>query len=84
MCAMKHNEKRVCLQLHANIDDSHNMFEGYNGRRRLKTTIALCLAFIILLALLHRPKSEILLIFTLSKFYPDYFHVFFRADAIHR
>jgi hypothetical protein len=34
------------------------MFEGYYGRRRLKTTVAIVVGFLVLMALLHRRQSE--------------------------
>ncbi len=60
--AMKQDERGMCLRLHENTNDSHNMFEGYYGRRRLKTTVALFLAFLILAVLFYRRQSKILII----------------------
>jgi hypothetical protein len=67
--AMKRDKKRMCLHLYANIDDSRNMFVGYYGRRRLKTTLALLAAVLILLTLIHQNGGKILIIFTAVKFW---------------
>jgi hypothetical protein len=63
---MKQNETDMCLHLHENTDNSHNMFEGYNGRRRLKTTLAALIGLLVLLALLHRRQSKISIVYKVS------------------
>lgn len=47
------------LHLHENIEDSHNMFGGYFGRRRLKSTLVILLALSILFLLFHQRESKI-------------------------
>jgi hypothetical protein len=45
------------------------MFVGYYGRRRLKTTLALLAAVLILLTLIHQNGGKILIVFTAVKFW---------------
>jgi hypothetical protein len=58
-CALKQDENCMCLHLFENINDTQTMFEGYYGRRRLKTTVALIIFFLVLMALLYRREGEI-------------------------
>lgn len=54
------------MHLLENTSYSNNMFEGYNGRRRLKTLIALLLGIVVLAVLINRQSGKIFinLIFT--------------------
>lgn len=51
-------EKRACLHSHAYIQDRRNMFGGLNGRRRLKTIIAIVFAGAIIVTLISRNKGK--------------------------
>jgi hypothetical protein len=54
------------------------MFEGYYGRRRLKSALALLLAFLIAVTLVYQRQSKILIIYTSIKFLFDHISIFFR------
>jgi hypothetical protein len=58
---MKQNGRHMYVHLHENTDESHNMFEGYYGRRRLKNTIAIFLCFLILIALVYQQHGKIVI-----------------------